>query len=684
MKRVTIAALTTTIVFLAVVGMFRNGHQGVQARAEEGTENARQGPRHLNGREHGIGRQIPDLQFTDINGNTYKLSQWAKQKAVVLAMTGTGCPLCLKYSPSLASLEDHYRDRGVQFVFVNPNSSEQGKRSHDAVKEHGFDGVYVSDPDSQLCRALQAQTTTEIFVLDSARTLIYRGAVDDQYGFAYSLDSPRRTYLRDALEAVLSDSQPALTATTSPGCELFYDQPTAPSTTEVTYHNQVARIIQANCVECHRTGGIAPMPFEHYAEVKDYAGMIRNVVDRGIMPPWFADDSAATTKHQIRWANDRSLTNVEEEQLKTWVANGAPEGNPDDAPLPRTFPDGWLIGKPDDVWEFDRPVSVKATGQMPYQYVTVETELEEDKWVQAIEIRPSDPSVVHHVIVTTGSLPREEDGFWAAYVPGNGSVVYPEGYARHLPKGTRLRFQMHYTPNGKATQDATRIGVVYCDAPPEHEVRVMAIADRGLRIPARASHHPVDKTITLPFDAEILSMMAHMHVRGSAAKFEHQEKGSETSTLLNIPNYDFNWQLRYQLAEPLQLSRSDRLKFTAWYDNSPENPANPDPDTAVKWGRQTTEEMHIGYMEYAVPGLKPGESPPGTGRGRNASALVARSKRQRFAQLDSNDDGFITRDEVRQNRRLGTQVALRLFDQLDVNKDDQVDLKEFEQLKLPR
>ena len=642
----------------------------------------RQGPRPIKPGEYGVGRQIPDLAFTSIDGTEHKLSDLADHKAVVIAMTGTGCPLCLKYSPSLAMVERKYQNQGVAFVFINPNESESIARVQDAVDTHGFQGPYVRDGQMNLPRILGADTTTEVFVLDQARTLVYRGAVDDQYGFGYALEAPRKSLLADALDAVLAGKTPETQATTSPGCELFYDQASEVDST-VTYHNRVSRIIQSNCIECHRDGGIAPIPLEDYEEVKDYASMIRNVVQRGVMPPWFAAPQSEADKHEakhgLHWANDRSLSDAEKADLFAWINAGAPEGNPADAPLPITFPDGWLIGKPDAVFEFPRPVRVNATGTMPYKHVIVETNLPEDKWVQAIEVRPGQLEVVHHVIVSvrTGEGEIDErDGYWGAYVPGNSTLVYPDGYARRLPKGAKLRFQMHYTPNGTATEDSTRIGLIFSKEPPKHEVKVKGIANSRISIPPHAENHCETQVWRIPYDIEVLSFLPHMHLRGKAARYEALTEGDEMM-LLDIPRYDFNWQLLYRLAEPRTLRRGDTIRFTGWFDNSKNNPANPDPDKNVRWGQQTEDEMHLGYVEYVVPGLKPGEDVTGTASagGRrlrqpeNGAVNIAGQRVDPSAlfrairDLDKNGDGRLAKSEV-------PRKHLRLFRLLDVDGDD--------------
>ncbi|MDF1843640.1 MAG: redoxin family protein [Rubripirellula sp.] len=650
-----------------------------------GESSVRQGPRPIKPGLHGVGRYIPNQAFTDITGKQHSLSDFASSKAVVIAMTGTGCPLCLKYAPSLAKIEKKYRDRGVAFIFLNPNASEAPDRLREAVNKYGFEGPYIKDATKQLPAILGADTTTEVFVLDQARTLIYRGAVDDQYGFAYALDAPRVNYLIDALDAALLGERPAVQATSSPGCDLFYETKNKPDhSTSITYHNQISRLIQANCIECHREEGIAPISLESYEEVKDYAGMIRNVVERGIMPPWFASPQPGPetdNPNTLHWANDRSLSASQKQDLYAWIEAGAPRGNPADAPLPITFPDGWLIGKPDAVFEFPQPVPVKATGTMPYKNITVETDLPEDRWIQAIEVRPGQPDVVHHVIVSirsAGKKADERDGYWGAYVPGNSTLVYPDGYARLLPKGATLNFQMHYTPNGTETQDSTRIGVIFSETEPQHEVRVAGIRNERINIPPYAENHPEEASLRLPRDVQILSFLPHMHLRGKAARYELlTSRGTEI--LLDVPRYDFNWQLQYRLAEPRTLQRGDTIQFTSWYDNSENNPANPDPSQTVRWGQQTEDEMHLGYVEYIVPGMKPGETIPGLRRPRNREGSRNRNNNrppqidgQRIEidtlingiqRLDKDQDGKLRRKEVPKKHH-------QLFDQLDRDGDD--------------
>ena len=458
-----------------------------------------------------------------------------------------------------------------------------------------------------------ALSTTDAFVLDARRTLVYRGAIDDQYGLGYSLDAPRQRYLADALAATLAGRAPAIAATQAPGCLLDLAEAQPAARGDLTYHNRVSRLLQSNCIECHRAGGVAPFALETHEQVSAKAGMIRKMVDRGLMPPWFAAPPAKGA--HTPWVNDRSLAERDKADLLAWLDAGKPAGNPKDAPLARQWPGEWKIGTPDAVVQIPTPIEVKATGAMPYQNVTVETDLGEDKWVRGFEVQPTAREVVHHVLIFVrerdGAVPGKrrmgaEDeasgGFFAAYVPGNNHIIYPDGYAKPLPAGARIKFQIHYTPNGTATRDQVRIGLLFAKQAPEHVVHVAGIADVLLNIPPGATDHPETGSIPVPREVKLLAFMPHMHVRGKAFRYEVVLPDGTTRTLLDVPRYDFNWQLGYRYAEPPTIPAGSKIRATGWFDNSANNPANPDPNKTVRWGPQTYDEMMLGYVEYYVPG----------------------------------------------------------------------------------
>jgi len=618
------------------------GSAGTPAAAEKASPApseppVREGPKPVLPGDHGIGRRIAALTFTDIAGVSRSLDELASDRIAVIALTSTSCPLSKKYLPTLVDLSAATAD-GVAWILVNPVATDTPADMQAAAARFGDRVIYTHDAEGRLAAALGATSTTDVVVLATDRTIAYHGAIDDQYGFGYSLDAPRRRYLADALAAIRAGGTPLVAATEAPGCVL--ETPAAAARpSAVTYHGRVSRIVERHCVECHHDGGAGPFPLDTYDDLVAHAPMVRQVVERGLMPPWFAAAPAPdpeTGRVHTPWANDRSLAASEKADLVAWLAGGRPEGEPADAPTPRAYPaDGWRIGTPDAVFEFAEPVPVAATGVMPYQTVVVETHLPEDRWVRAIEVQPGDPDVVHHALIhvvgeidslaDVAAAADERGGFWGEYVPGQNTLVYPAGFAKKLPKGARLRFQMHYTPNGTATTDRTRVGVIYAEEPPAHEVRVAGIVNARISIPPGAADHREEASLRLPFDATIMGFLPHMHVRGRACRYEVIRSDGGRTTLLDIPRYDFNWQLLYRYAEPLALAAGDTLVFTAWYDNSAGNPANPDPTKTVRWGPQTFDEMHLGYVEYFVPGATPGDPVPGLRRGRRARGSGAGS-----------------------------------------------------------
>ena len=574
----------------------------VQAEeSERGDLRAR--PRSVPAAERGVGRLVPDLPFTDVEGKPGRLSDYADRKALVIAYTNVGCPVCKRYGPRLAQLEKAWAARGVSFLFVNPSPQDTPAQINAAREAFRLAGRYVADGDRALSDVLRATTTAEVFVLDAARTLVYRGAVDDQYGVGYVLEAPTTPYLARALEAVLSGTPPATPATTAPGCVLALDPPT-PGRSSVTWHADISRILQRRCESCHREGENAPFALTRYEEAQGNAGMIRWAVEERVMPPWFAGEGSLDCR------NDPSLTETERNQILAWIDAGCPKGDPSQAPVPRTYARGWKIGRPDDVIEIPRAIQVPAEGTVDYQYVTVQTDYPEDRWIQAYEIRPTAPQVVHHVLVFVkypSDHPRRHEqprvhggiaGYFAAMVPGQGHTIWPEGTARFLPKGARLRFQIHYTTNGVAAVDRTRLALRFAPGKPRYEMRSMGVYNVGVRIPPGAANHRQRANRMIPVRGRIYSFTPHMHVRGKAFRYEAALPGGERKLLLDIPRYDFNWQLSYLLREPLDVPGGTRIHATAWYDNSADNPANPDPTKLVRWGEQTWDEMLIGYLDW--------------------------------------------------------------------------------------
>ncbi len=662
-------------VVLAVT-IFTVGARTANSQHDTGHKSAvRQGPRLLIPGEHGIGGMVADFEFIDISGKTSQLRDFSNRKAIVIAMTSTSCPLSKKYLPTLADLAKTYSARDVAFVLVNAVATDKASDMQSALQSLGGNAIYAADADGKVARVVRAKSTTDVIVLDSARTVVYHGAIDDQYGFGYSIDAPKNHFLADAIEAVLANESPVISATAAPGCVLAVKENTT-TAEQLTYHADISRLVQKHCIECHREGGVAPFALDTYEDVMAHAPMIKDVVERGVMPPWFAAPILGDPVSP--WANDRSLASPEKRDLLAWLSSDHPQGDPKDAPKPRKFAGEWTIGKPDLVVQLPKPMAIKATGTMPYQFVTAETTLTEDRWVQGYEIVPTDRSVVHHVIVNvhakgSGRIRDHEEGiggYWAAYVPGNTLQIYPPGFARKLPAGATVSFQIHYTPNGKATQDQMRMGLIFAKEPPKYAVETLALADRDLNIRPGEANHVESVSRRIPRDINVLAYMAHMHVRGKAFKYELTTTDGKPETLLDIPHYDFNWQLRYDYAQPRVIPAGSTVKVTAVFDNSSNNPANPDATKTVHWGPQTFDEMMIGYVEtYRALSDTADSSESESSEAPGGFAIEALFKR-----MDKNGNGKLTSDElpVAQKDRLM---------RLDTNKDGSISMDEAERLK---
>ncbi|HTS61127.1 MAG TPA: cytochrome c [Candidatus Acidoferrales bacterium] len=386
-----------------------------------------------------------------------------------------------------------------------------------------------------------------------------------------------------------------------------------------TYSKDVAPIVQARCQGCHRPGEAAPMSFGSYSEVRPWAKAIKQAVVLKKMPPWFADPQVG------HFRNDTSLSKAELDTLVAWVDAGAPEGNPKDLPPAREFVAGWNIGRPEMVLEMPQAFDVPASGTVDYQYVILPYKFAEDRWVQASEVRPGARSVVHHVIAyirEPGSkwmrdmqpgvafVPPlndkgERQGFsgdmLAGFAPGVPAESLAPGRGRLIKAGSDIVFQLHYTTNGKAQQDRTKVGLVFCKQPPAERVMVLGASNRKFVIPPGDPNFRVDAEFELAHDVTVSSLLPHMHLRGKDFEYRVIYPNGETQTVLRVPRYDFSWQFWYSPVSEMVLPKGTRIACTAHFDNSVNNASNPDASKEVRWGDQSWEEMMIGFFDVVFP-----------------------------------------------------------------------------------
>jgi len=388
------------------------------------------------------------------------------------------------------------------------------------------------------------------------------------------------------------------------------------------------------------------MPLLSYKEARPWAAAIKQAVVTRKMPPWQADPRYG------HFSNDQRLTATQIETIRKWVDEGAPEGDPGNLPAQPVYTEGWKVGKPDAVIRIPADFKVKPGDPDQYVYLRSPTNFDEDRWISAVELRPGNRRIVHHAHVYVyvpkqkgptadssqsskiqsfikkdglthinpvlpvvddgcnspdgGNIPGgqpQENNILGSYLPGKEADVFPEGYARKIPKGAVLEFQIHYNSAAvsKEELDRTSVGLIFSKEPPKQALRRIDIPNFLFQIPAGDANHKVTSCYTFNRDVELMSYTAHMHLRGKDMKFEALHPNGNRETLAFVPNYDFNWQTEYKLAEPVSIERGTKIIITAHFDNSANNRYNPDPLKTIRWGEPSYEEMMDGWLEFILP-----------------------------------------------------------------------------------
>src|SRR5215475_12091620 len=393
-----------------------------------------------------------------------------------------------------------------------------------------------------------------------------------------------------------------------------------------TYTRDVAPILQKHCQSCHRPGEAAPFSMLSYEETRPWAGAMKLAVRVKEMPPWFADPQIG------HFSNERSLSQKDIDTIVAWATAGAPKGDPKDMPPPVNFLEGWDIPKPDVTFQLPKAFAVPESGMVDYQYVIVPTGFTEDKWVQAAEVRPTERSVVHHIIAyvrepgsnyfkdqkpgvffvappaktdekaDTSALPSD---FLVGYAPGQPAEILHPGEGKLIKAGSDIVFEVHYTPNGKATTDQTKLGLVFAKTPPNERVLTLSASNGTFKIPPGDPNYRVDASFTVGADVKLSGLHPHMHGRGKDFLYRVVYPSGESQTLLSVPHYDWHWQNWYNLSDAIALPKGTRIECTAHFDNSPNNPENADPTKEVTWGEQSWDEMMVGFFNLVFDAKMP-------------------------------------------------------------------------------
>ena len=542
-----------------------------------------------------IGNPVAPFALQNAYGKSVALSDFEDTSLVVLAFLGTECPLAKLYSRRLDDLHQQYREKGVKVIGIDSNKQDSIAELEAFVRRQELTFPVLKDVGNRLADVLKVERTPEVFLLDRDRVVRYHGRIDDQYGVGYSRSEPNRMDLQNAVDALLAGNPVEVPETEVVGCHIGRVKPFAASG-EITFNKHIAPIFNTRCVSCHRDGEIGPFSLTRYDDVIGWEDTIAEVVSENRMPPWSANPAHG------EFSNDARLSDEEKLLITRWIESGLVEGAACDLPSSPTFIAGWQIDEPDQVIEMrDNAFKVPAEGLVDYQRFVVDPGWKTDKFIRAAEARPDNRSVVHHILVYVippGSRGVDLRQVLVGYAPGGLPVDLPEGVALHVPANSKLLFEMHYTPNGYAQEDLSYAGVCFVEpstVKKRYNGRIAINTD--FEIPPGAAGHVVQASYRVKADELLIAMTPHMHLRGKAFRYEAIYPGGGREILLDVPRYDFNWQMKYQLASPKKLPRGSVIECTATFDNSKYNLSNPDPNREVRWGDQSFDEMMIGFMD---------------------------------------------------------------------------------------
>lgn len=577
-------------------------------------------------------KPVADFTLTDPAGKPWTL-HGQKAKAVVVAFLSCDCPMSNGYLPTLADVAGKYADKGAVLVGVHADPDETAAQVRDHARQYKVPFPVVRDPGHAAVTALGATATPEVVVLDDHFAVRYRGRIDDAYtGRLKAKAIVTRHDLVAALDEVLAGKPVSVPETKAFGCPIPEPEAKpAAAGPAVTFYKDVLPILQTHCQGCHRAGQVGPFALTTYKDAAKWTDTCLEEVKAKRMPPWKPENSPLL-------AGERSLPPAAAATLERWVARGTPAGDPKDAPPARAFPEGWTLGEPDLVLEAPEESVIDAAGRDLFRVVVFPTNLPEDKYVVAMEVRPGNTRVVHHTLQvadTTGAARKLEAAarahppagdkdrgpgytvamgwgfrpnpasFLGGWAPGLLPKPLPDGVGMRLPKGADVCVQFHYHRTGKVETDRTKVGLYFAKRPVTENLRTIAVPGRFLEIPAGEKAFAVDSSWRLTADVTAYRVTPHMHLLGKDIEMTVTPPGGTETTLVRVPAWDYNWQEQYQLKEPLRLPKGTVLRVRATYDNSADNPNNPhSPPKAVGVGEQTTNEMCFVFL--GVSSASPG------------------------------------------------------------------------------
>jgi peroxiredoxin len=592
-----------------------------------------------------LGAKVPNLTFTDASGKTLALHDCKDKKAIVIVFLSFDCPVCTNYTAPLAEMHKDYAKHGVAFLGLTTNEDETAVQVETQAGHYNLPFPVLVDTGLKAADALKARVTPEVFVLDGNFTLRYRGRIDDTYSERLKKHpQPSKRNLLQVIGEMLSGRKVSEPATVAVGCPIPRPDTNPARTGPVTYYRDVLPILQNNCQSCHRPGEVGPFSLLTYRQAVSWAEDIKTYSQKRLMPPWKPVDGLA-------FFDERKLSEKDIATLAAWVDGGTPAGEPQDAPPPRRFPAGWQLGTPDLVLTVPGEYTLGPTGQDVFRCFVMPTSLSEDKYVAAVEVRPSNPRVVHHTLlyvdtrhegrklerlaqdkkpfVGDGHGPAENaldrgpgysvgmgvgflpQGGLSGWAPGHLPRYLPEGTGYFLPKDADVVMQVHFHRNGRLEKDRTQVGLYFSKSKENrpYQSGVLAGTSGGnvltplfFAIPPGKADYRLSGNMWATGDFNLHSIMPHMHRLGKGIKVTLTPPDGPERTLIAIKEWDYNWQETYAFKQPVAVKNGSRFHVEAIYDNSSTNPSNPfNPPQRVTYGKETTNEMCFVFLGGLTP-----------------------------------------------------------------------------------
>lgn len=543
--------------------------------------------------------RISDFSLVDHNGKFFQLSRAADNEAIVILSHADSRDVRRAYG-DLEGLMEQFADQPVAFYLMDSTGASDKVELRDVADDADITLPILIDETQLVAKELGISRATDVVILDpESRELIFRGALNDRWAEGSRARRASEHYAADALTAFLNDGDIGAEQLASKGDALEFA-----AIQEVSYANEIVPILKERCVSCHMEGGIAPFAMTNHQMVQGWSPMIREVLYTKRMPPGQIDSEYV---HDFRDVSH--ITTEETQKLVSWIDNGA-QNNDGADPLAEYKPElvKWAYGEPDLLYTIPAQ-TIPATGVQDYRNIALPLELEEDVWVKAIEFEAGDPTVLHHIIafaygpngVNEFEILNQGIGL-GAYAPGNEVNTYPENSGFPLKAGGGLMLQLHYTTSGRETVDESEIALYLWDEKPERTVLGGSAAELEINIPPFEARHEMVATAKFRKDSYLTMLGPHMHYRGYDANFKLVYPDGRTEEILNVPNYQFNWQKVYDFEEPKFVPEGTEMVFTGTFDNSEMNPFNPDPSQTLTWGEQTWQEMFFGFYRYVEAG----------------------------------------------------------------------------------